>query len=131
MKNHLCLTNACVFVCLFAYLFNPINGQDEEPYFYIMHNSTGKSWKLIFTDPNNTFAEAIKNSTKILINYSHHQKIRTSNSGNSQKVDDYFLTSSIQFNTFCPNNSQNFNEGDLVLGTVDDSSVKLYFIKDN
>ncbi len=83
MKSHLYQTNVFLLACLFASLLNVIANDEEQPYFYILDNSTNTEYKLNLTDSDSAFAIALKINKKIVLQF-------TSKKVGSQMTDGYY-----------------------------------------
>ena len=95
MQNSFCSIKVCAYVCLFACLFN-LATNDEEGYFYIKHNGTGKSWNITWNSNANgqKMAEFIKsqkgNQIALLFEYYSIFQMRAYKyDNNKDKVFDF------------------------------------------
>lgn len=87
MKSHLYQTNVFLLACLFASLLNVIANDEEQPYFYILDNSTNKEYKLNLTAPDSAFATTLKINKKIELQFTWKQSMYSTTNGN---LFDYY-----------------------------------------
>ena len=125
MKSHLYQTNVFLVACLFASLLNVIANDEEQPYFYILDNSTNKEYKLNLTAPDSAFATTLKINKKIELQFTWKQSMYSTTNGN---LFDYYQEASTNlFNFDCDQPTQSHENYDII-AQKDGDSVKLFLI---
>ena len=98
---------------------------DDEPYFYILDESTNTSYKLNLTDSDSAFATTLKINKKIELQFTWKQSVSSTTNGNF--FDYYWETSSNLFNFDCDQSTHSHEDYDLI-AKKDGDSVKLFLI---
>ena len=125
MKSHLYQTNVFLLACLFASLLNVIANDEEQPYFYILDNSTNTEYKLNLTDSDSAFATTLKINKKIELQFTWKESGYQTTG--PYLWDYYWYTSSNLFNFDCDQPTHSHENYDLI-AQKDGDSVKLFLI---
>ena len=113
MKSHLYQTNVFLLACLFASLLNVIANDEEQPYFYILDESTNTTYKLNLTDSDSAFATTLKINKKIELQFTGNV-IGYHTAEDTVLRDYYWEASTNLFNFDCNQPTHSLENYDLI-----------------